>query len=68
MKIYIDDKVIDTGDTPIVFILSKQDKENIANMAPWATVYGCFPPDFSEAVREHMCKLAKKHDYKDGGS
>lgn len=42
MKIKVGKKVYDGKDEPIMVILTKRDKRNIANMAPTATKYAQF--------------------------
>jgi len=43
MKVKVGDKVYDSNDTPIMVILSDEDKDNISNMAPEGTKYCSFP-------------------------
>lgn len=45
MKVKIGNKIYDPNNTPIMVILSKEDKSNIANMLPEATKYCAFPED-----------------------
>lgn len=43
MKIKIGSEIFDAEKQPIMVILTKEDKDNIANMHPMATRYACFP-------------------------
>ena len=43
MKVKVGDVVYDSKDTPVMVILTQQDKENIKDMAPEATKYCTFP-------------------------
>ena len=43
MKVKIGTQIIDSTEWAIMLILSKEDKENIANMAPDATKYCSYP-------------------------
>jgi len=45
MKFYIDGKIVTSKEMPLVAILSKKDKENIANMEPKAKFYCEFDTD-----------------------
>ncbi len=55
MKVKIGDQVFDSNEQPILLILSDQDKENIASMAPEAHKYCSFPSDSNvDAIREFM--------------
>lgn len=42
MKIKVGDKVYDGDEVPIMIIMNKKDKENIANMPEDATKYAVF--------------------------
>lgn len=44
MKVKIGNKIYDSTKEPIMLILKDADKQNIANMAPHATMY-CEAPD-----------------------
>ena len=55
MKVKIGNKVYDPNETPIMVILTKEDKSNIANMHPTATKYAAFPDAMSvECIEEWM--------------
>lgn len=43
MKIKIGNEIFDAEKQPIMVILTKEDKDNIANMHSEAMKYGCFP-------------------------
>jgi hypothetical protein len=45
MKIATLTDVYSANDCPVAVILTKKDRENIANMHPEATVYAAFPDD-----------------------
>jgi len=55
MKVKIGNKVYDPNLELLVFILSDVDKKNIAAMDPRATMYCCYPADWSvEQVKRFM--------------
>ncbi len=39
MKFFIDGKVVTSKELPLIVILEKEDKDNIANMASHASIY-----------------------------
>lgn len=43
MLVKIGDKVHNSNHEPIMLVLSKKDKENITNMAGWATKFCSYP-------------------------
>jgi hypothetical protein len=43
MKVKVGDTVYDGQEAPVMVVLTPKDKENIANMAPEATAYCCYP-------------------------
>lgn len=59
MKVKIGNKIYDAKDEPIMIILSKSDKTNLANMHPDLTKYCCFPDDY-EGIEEFMEDPPKK--------
>lgn len=61
MKFYIDGKIVTSKDHPLIVVLSKQDKVNIANMIEGATVYSVFEKgDHSVEEIEAMLTRAKE--------
>ena len=55
MKIKIGNKVYDSNTQPVMIILTDKDKDNISNMADWATKYCEYPDDMSiEEVKKWM--------------
>jgi hypothetical protein len=55
MKVKIGKKVYDPNDQPIMIILTKKDKENIANMDPTATRYCSYPDTMDpEKIKKWM--------------
>ena len=46
MKVKIGDKIYSSEETPVMVILTEQDKLNIANMNPECTKYCVFDNDF----------------------
>lgn len=55
MKVKVGDTIYDAHDEPVMVILSEMDKQNIINMAPWATKYCAFPEETDkDFVREWM--------------
>lgn len=55
MKVKIDDVLYDSDDQPIMVVLSSQEKGNIADMAPEAFMYCCYPEGMPmESVVEFM--------------
>lgn len=55
MKVLINGKVYDANETPIILLLSDQDKANIQGMVKEATLYICYPEyiGFKESL-EHL--------------
>lgn len=57
MKVKIRRKIFDGKYEPVMVILTKQDKKNIANMAPNATKYCVYPGNYpSEGIRGFMSR------------
>ena len=62
MKVKVGDKIYDGEKEPVMVILTDDDKENIANMAPEAHKYCAYPNDDCwikndyKAIREWMKK------------
>lgn len=55
MKVKISNTVFDSEDEPIMLILSKTDRENIAQMDDAATMYCSFPVNSeSNEIRKFM--------------
>lgn len=46
MKVKVGNVVYDGNDQPVMVILSDQDKRNIKNMLPEATMYTGYPADY----------------------
>jgi hypothetical protein len=65
MKALINGVLYDPADTPVIIILSKDDKRNIARMFSDATVYGSFDSSMPKADRLALIKEAKQHSYKE---
>lgn len=57
MKIKVGNNVYDANEQPIMVILEKTDKENIANMHPDCTKYCSFPENMSEKDVEEFMKI-----------
>lgn len=61
MRIFINGKVLDPNDAPIVLILDKEDIANIRAMPGDHTRLGCFPSDWTveqcQAVMDDLTKL-----------
>ena len=63
MRFYANGVFIDSEDTPLIVILTKEDKANIANMVDGATVYCAYKPgDKLEEIKELMKKVKKEHN------
>lgn len=63
MKVKIGNMVYDPNETPIMVILTKEDKSNIANMHPDAIKYVAFPDTMSvECVEEWMHSPCLRQD------
>jgi len=56
MKIKIKDTIYNASEEPIMVILTKKDKENIANMLPEATKYAGAPDTFGEQELKEWMK------------
>ena len=56
MIVKVGDKIYDGDQEPVMVILSKQDKQNISNMAPEATKY-CSYPDDGEWTKDSYKKI-----------
>lgn len=55
MKVKVRGKVFDGSKEPVMVVLTKKDKENIANMLPEATKYCEFPDNYKEEdIKEYM--------------
>lgn len=53
MKVKVGNKIYDGEQEPVMVILTKQDKENIANMLPEANRYCMFPDTDEWIANEH---------------
>lgn len=64
MKVWINGKVTDTKETPIVVILTEQDRKNIANMIPGATLYCMYDTDThsQEEIEKLLTELKEKEE------
>ena len=56
MKIKVRDQVYDGKKEPVMVILSQEEREQIANMAPDATKY-CVYPDKEEWIKDDYAKI-----------
>lgn len=56
MKVKVGNKIFDGNKEPVMVILSDEDKQNIANMAPKANKYLCYPENgmTEEEAKEFM--------------
>lgn len=57
MKVKIDDVIYDAQEEPIMIILSKADKNNIANMPSDCSKYCSFPDDWNESDIEEFMEI-----------
>lgn len=46
MKVKVGGTFFDSSVTPVMVVLSQEDKDNISNMSPEASRYASFPDDF----------------------
>lgn len=58
MKVKVGDKVYDSKNEPVMVILTRKDKSNIANMDLKASKY-CSYPDTDEWVENDYAKITK---------
>lgn len=52
--------IADGDDKPVAVVLTEKDRENIANMAPGATVYCVFPDDASVPLIQAWLESLKR--------
>jgi hypothetical protein len=63
MKVKVGNRIYDGENEPVMVILSKSDRENIADMLPEATKYCSYPPidvwtkDDYQAIKEWMAEV-----------
>jgi len=60
MKVKIGNKIYDAEEEPIMVILSKADKKNIASMLPEETKYCTFPNSYDEEKIDEFMELENK--------
>jgi hypothetical protein len=62
MKVKVGDRLEDGKYLPIAVVLTQQDKENIANMAPDDTIYAQYPSELllSEAQMREWIETLKR--------
>lgn len=60
MDIKVDGKIYRGAETLVMIKLTKQDKINISNMAPGATVYSMFPDSYTVEEVEAALKEFKE--------
>lgn len=60
----VEEKVVvfDGEDVPVAVILTDKDRENIANMAPGATIYCVFPDDVPVPVIQQWLDVLKARE------
>lgn len=71
MKVKVGDKIYDGNNEPIMVILSKGEKEQIAKMHPNATKYCVYPniPEFAKDKHKKIkawMKGGREHDKREG--
>lgn len=72
MKVKVGDKIYDGENEPVMVILSKEEKEQIADMSPDATTYCIYPStnewtaNNHEKIRAWMNVNVTTSDYKIG--
>ena len=63
MKFYFKGKIVSTKDTPLIIILTMQDKKHIANMVPGVNVYCQYETDlYSIEEIDQLCTEAKEQN------
>ena len=60
MKVKIGDKIYDAEVEPIILTISNEDRRNINNMAPDATLYCVYPEDMDSDEVIKLLKAAKE--------
>lgn len=70
MKIFLNNKLLDTDDGVIGVVLSPEDKKNILAMPPTNKYYVCFDPKFNsqEQVEEIILFHKDREDDEDNSS
>lgn len=66
MKVKIGAEVYDAGETPIMLILTEQDRENIRNMNPDATKYCAYPEGMDSEEIERWMSMPPTERTKEG--
>jgi hypothetical protein len=60
MKVKIGDKIYDAEVEPIIITISNEDRRNINNMDPNATLYCVYPEDMDTKEVMNLLKTAKE--------